>query len=116
MKRYLLTIALIATTALGVFTSRADDTNAPAAATNAVAASCAGANAPATNCQRATWNNASNPLKPISKTAIRPLRYKDTNGNWTVNCALAAHHQHQLDQQHGAVCLLIPAPAIMPGC
>jgi Amt family ammonium transporter len=32
MKRYLLTLALIATTALGVFTSRADDTNAPVAA------------------------------------------------------------------------------------
>src|ERR1035441_4703049 len=31
MKRYFLTLALIATTALGVFTSRADDTNAPVA-------------------------------------------------------------------------------------
>jgi len=38
MKRYILTLALIATTALGVFTSRADDTNAPAAATNAAPA------------------------------------------------------------------------------
>src|SRR5208283_2780615 len=33
MKRHLLSLALIATFALGVFTSRADDTNAPAAAT-----------------------------------------------------------------------------------
>src|SRR5208282_6578233 len=39
MKRILLTLALIATTALGVYTARADDTNAPAvAATNAPAA------------------------------------------------------------------------------
>ena len=38
MKRILLTFALVATTALGVYTSRADDTNAPAmAATNAPA-------------------------------------------------------------------------------
>ena len=38
MKRYLLTLVLIATAALGVLTSRADGTNAPAAATTAAPA------------------------------------------------------------------------------
>jgi Amt family ammonium transporter len=46
MKRYFLTLALIATTAFGALTLRADDTNAPAAATNAVAAAAPAAPAP----------------------------------------------------------------------
>ena len=46
MKKYFLTLALIASAAFGALTVRADDTNAPAA-TNAVAAT-ATTNAPAT--------------------------------------------------------------------
>jgi Amt family ammonium transporter len=46
MKKYFLTLALIATAALSTLTLRADDTNAMAAATNAVAAAAAPATPP----------------------------------------------------------------------
>ena len=90
MKRILLTLVLIAVTALGVYTSRADDTNAPAvAATNAPAAA-------STNAVAAWTTNA-----PTSEQRLESVEayyansdptapYKDTNGNWTVNFALGA--------------------------
>jgi Amt family ammonium transporter len=94
MKRYILTIALIATTALGVFTSWADDTNAPAAATNAVAA----AAVPATNAPVAAWTtNAPSmeqrleSIEAYFQNGDPTATYKDTNGNWTVNFGLAGN-------------------------
>jgi Amt family ammonium transporter len=92
MKRYLLTIALIATTALGAFTSRGDDTNAPAAAmaaTNAMAA------AASTNGPVAAWTTNAptteqrlESVEAYFQNADPTAPYKDTNGNWTVNFAL----------------------------
>ena len=46
MKKYLLTLGLMAVTALGTLSLRADDTNAAAAVTNAVAAAAAPAARP----------------------------------------------------------------------
>jgi len=90
MKKYLLTLGLIAAAALGVNSLRADTTNAPAAApaaaaTNAPAAAAAptpaSTNSPSVE-QRleaveAYFQNG-NPVTP----------FQDTNGNWTVNFAL----------------------------
>jgi Amt family ammonium transporter len=94
MKRSLLTIALIATTVLGAFTSRADDTNAPAAATNAMAA----AVAPATNAPPAAWTTNAptmeqrlESIEAYFQNADPTATYKDTNGNWTVNFGLAGN-------------------------
>jgi Amt family ammonium transporter len=88
MKRYLLTLALITTTAFGVASLRAQtntmaSTNAPAmAATNAPVAAWT-TNAP-TSEQRLESVEAyfanTDPTAP----------YKDTNGNWTVNFGLGA--------------------------
>ncbi len=92
MKRSLLTIALIATTALGAFTLRADDTNAPAAATNAMAA----AAAPATNAPVAAWTTNAptmeqrlESIEAYFQNGDPTATYKDTNSNWTVNFGLA---------------------------
>ncbi|MGA3284145.1 MAG: ammonium transporter [Verrucomicrobiota bacterium] len=85
MKRYLLTIALIATTASGVFTSRADDTNAPAAATNAVATTAAAA--PATNAPPpppASLDQRVASLEAYISNGDPTAPLKDTNGNITV--------------------------------
>ena len=93
MKRSLLTIALIATTALGVITSRADmATNAPAmAATNAPVAAWT-TNAP-------TMEQRMESIEAYFQNADPTAPYKDTNGNWTVNFGLARkYHQHQPDQ------------------
>jgi len=93
MKRILLTLALVATTVLSVYTLRADDTNAPAmAATNAAPAAAAAS----TNAVAAWTTNA-----PTSEQRLESVEayfantdptatYKDTNGNWTVNFALGA--------------------------
>ena len=92
MKKYLLTLGLIAATALSVATLRAQTnapaTNAPAATPNAAAATSA---APA-------WTTLTN--GPSIEQRLESVEayfangdptapYKDTNGNWTVNFALA---------------------------
>ncbi|MFZ0826492.1 MAG: ammonium transporter [Verrucomicrobiia bacterium] len=94
MKRYLFTLALIASTAFGVYTSRADDTNAPAA-TNAMAAATA-TNAPAAAPTPASTNAPSMEQRLESVEAYfqntdPTATYKDTNGNWTVNFSLASN-------------------------
>jgi Amt family ammonium transporter len=84
MKRYLLTLALIATTAVGVTSLRAQ-TNAPST------------NAPAAAAPVAAWTTNA----PTSEQRLESveayfantdptLPYKDTNGNWTVNFGLGA--------------------------
>ncbi|MFZ1074166.1 MAG: ammonium transporter [Verrucomicrobiia bacterium] len=95
MKRYLLTIALIAVTAFGAYTSRADDTNAGAAApasTNAPAA------AAATNAPVAAWTTNAPTMEQRMESVEAYFQngdptatYKDTNGNWTVNFGLAGN-------------------------
>ena len=83
MKKYLLTLALIASTTVGIFSARADGTNAaaPAAAAPAApAAAPAPTNAPSME-QRlesieAYFQNG-NPATPL----------QDTNGNWNVSFA-----------------------------
>ena len=119
MKKYLLTLGIIAATALGVNSLRADTTNAPAAApvaaaTNAAAAAAAptpaSTNAPSVE-QRlesveAYFQNG-NPTTP----------FQDTNGNWTVNFALGPSIINtNLANSTGQSTCLIPAPAITPGC
>jgi Amt family ammonium transporter len=88
MKRYLLTLALIATTAFGVASLRAQ--------TNTMAST----NAPAmadTNAPVAAWTTNA----PTSEQRLESVEayfantdptapYKDTNGNWTVNFGLGA--------------------------
>ena len=91
MKRYLLILGLIATTALSVFTARADDTNAPAA-TNAVAAA---TNAVAAAPTPASTNAPSveqrlESIEAYFQNGDPTATYKDTNGNWTVNFGLGA--------------------------
>jgi len=93
MKKYFLTLALMALTAFSVTTLRADDTNsmatnamatatnAMAAATNAVAATPALTNGPSIE-QRLESVEAY--FQNTDPTAT----YKDTNGNWTVNFGL----------------------------
>jgi ammonium transporter, Amt family len=88
MKRYLLTLALIATTALGVFTSRADDTNAPTASTNATAA--AAAPTPAST-NAPTIEQRLESIEAYFQNGDPTATYKDTNGNWTVNFGLAGN-------------------------
>src|ERR1022692_2501059 len=87
MKKYFLSLALMAITAFSVTTLRADDTNAPAAAadTNAVAA--------ATNAVAATTNAPPPPasmeqrlesLEAYISNGDPTAPLKDTNGNVTV--------------------------------
>jgi Amt family ammonium transporter len=90
MKKYLLTLGLIAATALGVATLRAQDTNA--AATNAATAM-ASTNAPAAPAAPPLTNGPSMEQRLESIEAYfantdPTATYKDTNGNWTVNFAL----------------------------
>ncbi len=93
MKRILLTVALIATTALGTFTSSAQTnamapTNAPAmAATNApAAASSAPAWAAITNAP--TTEQRLESIEAYFQNGDPTGPYTDTNGNWTVNFSL----------------------------
>jgi len=92
MKRILLTFALVATTALGVYTSRADDTNAPAmASTNAAPAMAASTNAVAAWTTNApTSEQRLESVEAYFANTDPTATYKDTNGNWTVNFALGA--------------------------
>jgi Amt family ammonium transporter len=92
MKKYFLTLTLMAATALGTFTLRADDTNA--AATNAVAAA-TNAVAAAAPAAPALTNGPSMEQRLESVEAYfsngdPTATYKDTNGNWTVNFGLGA--------------------------
>ena len=97
MKKYLLTLGLMAAMALGAATLRADDTNT--AATNAAAA--AAPAAPATNAPAAAPTPASTNAPTIEQrlesveayfqNSDPTAPYKDTNGNWTVNFALAGN-------------------------
>jgi Amt family ammonium transporter len=88
MKKYLLTLALVAGTTLGALSLRADDTNAPA--TNAVAAAAAPAAAPApTNAPSIEQRLES--VEAYFSNGDPTAPYKDTNGNWTVNFGLAGN-------------------------
>lgn len=88
MKRILFTLALVASTALGALTLRADDTNAMAtntmaAATNTMAAAAA---APApTNAPSMEQRLES--VEAYFQNGDPTATYKDTNGNWTVSFA-----------------------------
>jgi Amt family ammonium transporter len=89
MKKYFLTLTLMAATALGTFTLRADDTNATA--TNAVAAT-TNAVAAAAPAAPALTNGPSMEQRLESVEAYfsngdPTAPYKDTNGNWTVSFA-----------------------------
>ena len=95
MKKYLLTLGLIAATALGVATLRAQDTNA--AATNAMAmATNTMAAATSTNAPTAASTNAPTMEQRLESVEAYfantdpTATYKDTNGNWTVNFGLGA--------------------------
>jgi Amt family ammonium transporter len=82
MKRILLTLALIAAATCGVFTSRADDTNAPAAtATNAPAAA---APATSTNLPAATLDQRVAAIEAYFQNGDPTAGFKDTNGNQNV--------------------------------
>jgi Amt family ammonium transporter len=98
MKKILSLYLLIAISAFSVFSSRADDTNAAAAATNAAAA-VTNAVAAATNAVAAAAAAAPAPTNgPSVEQRLESIEayfqngdptamYKDTNGNWTVNFA-----------------------------
>jgi Amt family ammonium transporter len=93
MKKYFLTLTLMAATAFGTFTLRADDTNAAAtnavaAATNAVAAVAAPAAPPLTNGPSVEQRLES--VEAYFQNGDPTATYKDTNGNWTVNFGLGA--------------------------
>ena len=95
MKKYLLTLGLIAATALGVATLRAQDTNA--AATNAAAmgtnamAAAASTNAPtAASTNAPTMEQRLESVEAYFANTDPTATYKDTNGNWTVNFGLGA--------------------------
>ena len=95
MKRYLLTIALIAVTAFGAFTSRADDTNAPAAANNAVAV----AAAPATNAPPpppASLDQRVASLEAYISNGDPTAPLKDTNGNIAVTSPIMSSLSNSL--------------------
>jgi len=96
MKKYFLSLGLIAVTALGTLSLRADDTNAAstnamATATNAVAA--AGTNAPpaAWTTNAPTMEQRMESVEAYFQNADPTATYKDTNGNWTVNFGLAGN-------------------------
>ena len=98
MKRILLTLGLIAVTAVGAFTSRADDTNASAAAmtaTNAVAATAA----PATNAPPpppASVEQRLESLEAYISNGDPTAPLKDTNGNITVTSPIMSSLSNSL--------------------
>lgn len=100
MKKILSLSFLIAISVFGAMSSRADDTNAAAAATNAAAAAVTNAVAAATNAVAAAAAAATPAPTNAPSTEQRlesveayfqngdpTATYKDTNGNWTVNFA-----------------------------
>jgi len=94
MKKYLLTLGLIALTALGTATVRADTTNAPMA-TNAPAAMTTNAPAASSAPSWAAFTNGPSveqrleSLEAYFQNTDPTAPYKDTNSNYTVNFALA---------------------------
>src|SRR5277367_5865781 len=90
MKKYLLTLALMAITAFSVTSLRADDTNA--ASTNAMAAASTNA-APAAAPAAPVPTNAPSmeqrleSIEAYFQNGDPTAPYHDTNGNWTVNFA-----------------------------
>ena len=84
MKKYLLTLGLLAITALGTVSLRADDTNAPA--TNAMAAM-ASTNAPAA-LPAASLDQRISSLEAYISNGDPTAPLKDTNGNITVTSAI----------------------------
>ena len=89
MKKQILTLALMAATALGAFTVRADDTNAPAtnapaATTNAPAVAAPATPAP-TNAPSIEQRLES--VEAYFQNADPTATYKDTNGNYAVSFA-----------------------------
>jgi len=97
MKRFFLTLALAITTGIGALTLRADDTNA--AATNAMAAATNAVAAASTNAAAATPASTNAPsieqrlesIEAYFQNGDPTATYKDTNGAWTVNFALASN-------------------------
>src|ERR1039457_1695633 len=85
MKKYLLTLGLIAATALGTFSLRAQDTNAMAMGTNAMAAATT-TNAPATPppLPAASLDQRVATLEAYISNGDPTAPLKDTNGNVTV--------------------------------
>jgi len=83
MKRYLLILGLIATTALSVFTARADDTNAPAA-TNAMATATNAAPAAAVPLPAASIEQRLESVEAYFSNGDPTAPLKDTNGNVVV--------------------------------
>jgi Amt family ammonium transporter len=89
MKKHLLILALMAATAVGAFTARADDTNAaatnaPAATTNAPAVAAPAAPAP-TNAPSVEQRLES--IEAYFQNGDPTATYKDTNGNYAVSFA-----------------------------
>jgi len=86
MKKYFLSLALMAITALSVTTLRADDTNAPAAAadTNAVAAATNAAPATPAPLPPASLDQRIGALEQYIENGDPSAGLKDTNGNITV--------------------------------
>jgi ammonium transporter, Amt family len=93
MKKYFLTLALMAISAFSVTSLRADDTNAAAtnavaAATNAVAAAAAPAAPALTN--GPSMEQRLESVEAYFQNTDPTATYKDTNGNYTVNFGLGA--------------------------
>jgi ammonium transporter, Amt family len=93
MKKHLLTLALMAATALGAFTVHADTSNAMATA----AAATTNAPAATTNAPVAAWTTNAptveqrlESVEAYFQNGDPTATYKDTNGNWTVNFGLGA--------------------------
>src|ERR1039457_3037423 len=89
MKKYLLTLALIAGTAFGSLSLRADDTNVAAATTNAVVAATTNA-APATPppLPAASIDQRVAALEAYISNGDPTAPLKDTNGNITVSAPI----------------------------
>ena len=96
MKKYFLTLALMAVTAFSVTSLRADDTNAMSAATNAVAAAAA---TPATNAPPpppASMEQRLESLEAYISNGDPTAPLKDTNGNVTVTSPIMSSLSNSL--------------------
>jgi Amt family ammonium transporter len=88
MKKFLLTIALIAAATFNLSSLRAQTTNV-VEATNAVAAATAPVTAASTNAP--TMEQRMESVEAYFQNGDPTAPYKDTNGNWTVNFGLAGN-------------------------
>ena len=88
MKKYFLTLTLMAVTALGAFTLRADDTNAAAAATNAVAAATNAAPATPAPLPTGTLDQRVGALEAYIENSDPTAGLKDTNGTQIATTAI----------------------------